>query len=123
MRMSVNKQRLLTLSGYLVGLAAMMLQACIETKETDCGKLCGNWVSTQGKPDVLIYREGDAYKVTVFKRSGIRRKPKPETYLLREEEGNLFINTGYRIDIAYNEATDVLTFSPHGDYTRASDKQ
>lgn len=33
--------------------------------------------------------------------------------------GNLFINTGYRIDIAYNEATDVLTFSPHGDYVRA----
>ena len=121
--MSVNKQRLLTLSGYLVGLAAMMLQACIETKETDCGKLCGNWVSVQGKPDVLIYREGDAYKVTVFKRSGIRHRLKPETYLLREEEGNLFINTGYRIDIAYNEATDVLTFSPHGDYTRASEKQ
>ena len=116
--MSVNKQRLLTLSGYLVGLAAMMLQACTETKETDCSKLCGNWVSVQGKPDVLIYREGDAYKVTVFKRSGIRRKPKPETYLLREEEGNLFINTGYRIDIAYNEAADVLTFSPHGDYVR-----
>ena len=91
--MSVNKQRLLTLSGYLVGLAAVMLQACIETKEPDCGKLCGNWVSVQGKPDVLIYR------------------------------GNLFINTGYRIDIAYNEATDVLTFSPHGDYTRASEKQ
>ena len=121
--MSVNKQRLLTLSGYLVGLAAMMLQACTETKETDCDKLCGNWVSVQGKPDVLIYREGDTYKVTVFKRGGFRRKPKPETYLLREEEGNLFIHTGYRIDIAYNEATDVLTFSPHGDYTRASDKQ
>lgn len=69
--------------------------------------------------DVLIYREGDAYKVTVFKRGGLSRRLKPETYLLREEEGNLFINTGYRIDIAYNEATDVLTFSPHGDYVRA----
>lgn len=121
--MSINKQRLLTLSGYLVGVAALMLQACTEVKETDCSKLCGNWVSVQGKPDVLIFREGDAYKVTVFKRSGLRRRLKPETYLLREEEGNLFINTGYRIDIAYNEATDVLTFSPHGDYTRASEKQ
>ena len=108
------------MSGYLVGLAALMLQACTEAKKKpDCSKLCGNWVSVGRKPDVLIYREGDAYKVTVFKRSGIRRKPKPETYLLREEEGNLFINTGYRIDIAYNEATDVLTFSPHGDYVRA----
>lgn len=120
--MSISKERLLTLSSYLVGVAALMLQACTEARETDCSKLCGNWVSVAGKPDVLIYREGDAYKVTVFKRSGLRRRLKPATYLLREENGNLFINTGYRIDIAYNEAADVLTFSPHGDYTRASEK-
>ena len=63
-------------------------------------------------------KEGDAYKVTVFARSGKTRKLKPETYLLVEENGNLFINTGYRIDIAYNEAADVLTFSPNGDYVR-----
>ena len=31
------------------------------------------------KPDVLIYKEGDAYKVTVFARSGKTRKLKPET--------------------------------------------
>ena len=72
----------------------------------------------EGKPDVLIYKEGDAYKVTVFARSGKTRKLKSETYLLVEENGNLFINTGYRIDIAYNEAADVLTFSPNGDYVR-----
>ena len=47
-----------------------------------------------------------------------RRKLKPETYLLQEENGNLFMNTGFRIDVAYNEATDVLTFSPNGDYVR-----
>ena len=82
--------------------------------------LCGNWESVEGKPDVLIYKEGEAYKVTVFKRSGIRRRLKPETYLLQEENGNLFMNTGFRIDVSYNEATDVLTFSPNGDYVRAS---
>ena len=49
---------------------------------------------------------------------GLRRKLKPETYLLQEENGNLFMNTGFRIDVAYNEATDVLTFSPNGDYVR-----
>ena len=32
--------------------------------------------------------------------------------------GNLFMNTGFRIDVSYNEATDVLTFSPNGDYVR-----
>ena len=80
--------------------------------------LCGNWESVEGKPDVLIYKEGEAYKVTVFRRSGLRRKLKPETYLLQEENGNLFMNTGFRIDVSYNEATDVLTFSPNGDYVR-----
>ena len=74
----------------------------------------------EGKPDVLVYKEGEAYKVTVFRRSGMRRKLKPETYLLQEENGNLFMNTGFRIDVSYNEATDVLTFSPGGDYVRAN---
>lgn len=73
-----------------------------------------------GKPDVLIYKEGDACKVTVFARSGRTRRLKPRTYLLVEEDGNLFINTGYRIDVYYNEATDVLTFSPNGDYVRTN---
>ena len=65
--------------------------------------LCGNWESVEGKPDVLIYKEG-------------------ETYLLQEENGNLFMNTGFRIDVSYNEATDILTFSPNGDYVRVNPK-
>ena len=56
--------------------------------------------SRQGKRDLLIYKEGEAYKVTVFKRSGNRRKLKPETYLLQEENGNLCMNTGGRIDVS-----------------------
>jgi hypothetical protein len=28
------------------------------------------------------------------------------------------MNTGFRIDVAYNEETDVLSFSPNGDYIR-----
>ena len=58
------------------------------------------------------------YKSQVCKLSGLRRKLKPETYLLLEENGNLFMNTGFRIDVSYNEAADVLTFSPNGDYIR-----
>ena len=72
----------------------------------------------EGQARCLIYKEGEAYKVTVFRRSGLRRKLKPETYLLQEENDNLFMNTGFRIDVSYNEATDVLTFSPGGDYVR-----
>ena len=83
---------------------------------TDEGE--ANWESVEGKPDVLIYKEGKAYKVTVFKRKGLGRELKPQTYLLQMENGNLFMNTGFRIDVAYNEETDVLTFSPNGDYVR-----
>ena len=115
--MSISRMKMLQVSKCLIGLAVMVLQSC-DVAENRRDLLCGNWESVEGKPDVLIYKEGEAYKVTVFKRSGIRRKLKPETYLLQEENGNLFMNTGFRIDVAYNEASDVPTFSPNGDYVR-----
>ena len=115
--MSISRMKMLQVSKCLIGLAVMVLQSC-DVAENRRDLLCGNWESVEGKPDVLIYKEGEAYKVTVFKRSGIRRKLKPESYLLQEENGNLFMNTGFRIDVAYNEASDVLTFSPNGDYVR-----
>lgn len=117
----MRNRQLVKVAGYLIGVASLMLQSCTSLEENDCDKLCGSWNSMEGKPDVLIYREGKSYKVTVFGRSGKARRLKPTTYLLVEENGNLFINTGYRIYISYNEATDVLTFSPHGDYIRASE--
>ena len=86
----------------LISMAALILQSCSESG-TDRDKLCGSWTSVEGKPDVLVYKEGEAYKVTVFARSGKTRVLKPKTYLLVEENGNLFINTGYRIDVSYNE--------------------
>lgn len=68
---------------------------------------------------MLVYKEGELFKVTLFRRTGVRRRLKPQTYLLqREADGNLYMNTGFRIDVAYNEETDVLTFSPNGDYIR-----
>ena len=115
--MSISRMKMLQVSKCLIGLAVMVVQSC-DVAENRRDLLCGNWESVEGKPDVLIYKEGEAYKVTVFKRSGIRRRLKPETYLLQEENGNLFMNTGFRIDVAYNEASDVLTFSPNGDYVR-----
>ncbi|CAK7036252.1 MAG: hypothetical protein PARBB_01907 [Parabacteroides distasonis] len=119
--MSLSRMKMLQVSKCLIGLAVVMLQSC-ETVDNRRDLLCGNWESVEGKPDVLIYKEGEAYKVTVFKRSGLRRKLKPETYLLQEENGNLFMNTGFRIDVSYNEAADILTFSPNGDYVRSAKK-
>ena len=119
--MKITKNQLLLMGSCMIGLASIILQSCTEMEDTR-NLLCGNWESVEGKPDVLIYKEGEAYKVTVFKRSGLRRKMKPETYLLQEENGNLFMNTGFRIDVSYNDATDILTFSPNGDYVRVNPK-
>ena len=100
----MRNKSLMRLAVCLIGMAAMVLQG------------------VEGKPDVLVYKEGEAYKVTVFARSGKMRRLRPQTYLLVEENGNLFINTGHRIDISYNEAADVLTFSPNGDYVRKEER-
>lgn len=118
----ISRSRLIELAGYALALSSLLLTACSEVKDNDLSKLCGNWVSVANKPDVLVFKEGEHYKVTVFRRVGMTKRVKPKTYLLVEENGNLFINTGYRIDVAYNEAADVLTFSPNGDYTRAGGK-
>ena len=118
--MKMTKIRMLNISKCLIGLATIMLQSCDVTDNTR-DKMCGNWESVGNKTDVLIFKEGDTYKVTIFKRSAIRRKLKPETYLLMEDNGNVFFNTGFRIDVAYNEATDILTFSPNGDYVRKAE--
>ena len=117
----MRNRQFMKLAACLIGFASLMLQGCTGMKEQDCDKLCGSWTSMEGKPDILIYKEGDAYKVTIFGRSGKVRRLKPVTYLLVEENGNLFINTGYRIDISYNEETDVLTFSPNGVYVRTTE--
>lgn len=121
--MNLTRKQVLLMGSYLLGMASLLLQGCAGTGTTERDRLCGNWESVTGKPDILIYKEGEAYKVTVFKRTGLSRKMKPETYLLQEESGgNLFINTGFRIDVSYNEATDVLTFSPNGDYVRKNNE-
>ena len=122
MNIELTKTQRLLLCGGMIGLASLMLQACETVMKEDEDvreKICGNWQSAEGKPDILVYKEGTLYKVTLFGRAGVRRKLKPETYLLqREADGNLYMNTGFRIDVAYNEETDVLSFSPNGDYIR-----
>lgn len=120
--MMLNCKQTKLLVGCMLSMAILLLESCTQTAKNDPDKMCGNWVSVKGKPDVLIFKEGEQYKVTVFRRVGMTKRVKPKTYLLVEENGNLFINTGYRIDVAYNEATDVLTFSPNGDYTRVKEK-
>ena len=86
MNIELTKTQRLLLCGGLIGLASLMLQACetvMKENEDIREKICGNWQSVEGKPDILVYKEGALYKVTLFRRAGVHRKLKPETYLLR----------------------------------------
>ena len=124
MNIELTKTQRLLLCGGLIGVASLMLQARgAGMKENDDirDEIWGHWQCGEGKPHVLVYKEGALYKVTLFRRAGVHRKLKPETYLLqREADGNLYLNTGFRIDVAYNEETDILSFSPNGDYIRVN---
>ena len=57
--MSISRTKMLQVSKCLIGLAVMVLQSC-ETVDNRRDLLCGNWESVEGKPDVLIYKEGEA---------------------------------------------------------------
>ena len=59
MRMNLSKVKMLQVSKCLIGLAVMMLQSC-DVVDNRRDMLCGNWESVEGKPDVLIYKEGEA---------------------------------------------------------------
>ena len=98
--------------------AALTLQGCTAWPQADMERLCGHWESTEGKPDVVIRNDGGTHKVTLMSKGGKQRKLKPQTFVLMEDGGNMFIDTGYRIGVSYNENTDVLTFPPYGDYKR-----
>lgn len=118
MRLNNNSKLLV---GCMLMLAVLLLNSCSQPKQREIlNKFCGSWESVGYKPNLVIFKEGDQYKLTLFKRSGITRRINPETYLVIEENDKIFINTGFRIDMAYNETTDVLTFSSYGDYTRVS---
>ena len=70
--MSISRMKMLQVSKCLIGLAVMVLQSC-DVAENRRDLLCGNWESVEGKPDVLIYKEGEAYG------DYVRVKPQPET--------------------------------------------
>ena len=76
----------------------------------------------------MLFRSYQAKEIVNYRRTHGPLKSAEELRLLKdfpllqEENGNLFMNTGFRIDVSYNEATDILTFSPNGDYVRVNPK-
>ncbi len=84
--MSISRMKMLQVSKCLIGLAVMVLQSC-DVAENRRDLLCGNWESVEGKPDVLIYKEGRS-----LQGDGIQTERHPP----QAETGNLPLAGGER---------------------------
>lgn len=84
---------ILLLSAVTAALAFVI--SCKETNAERLEKMCGEWVSTGGS--------------------------EAETYLVRETEGVLFIETGFAVMMDYDREKDRIRLSPGGEYRRKSD--
>lgn len=99
------------------GFLCLLIVAC-GGQGTDMGKICGEWESTSGKPDIRIVKDGKCYRLTVFARNGMTGERESEIYLIQQKNGAMFIDTGFHIDMVYDEGKDMLTFSTGGEYIR-----
>ena len=93
---------ILLLSAVTVALAFVI--SCKETNAERLEKMCGEWVSTGGKPPFTLWEEDGKYRVTVMHRNH-KGDSEAETYLVRETEGE----------------KDHIRLSPGGEYRRKSD--
>lgn len=109
---------ILLLSAVTTALAFVI--SCKETNAERLEKMCGEWVSTGGKPPFTLWEEDGKYRVTVMHRNH-KGGSEAETYLVRETEGVLFIETGFAVMMDYDREKDRIRLSPGGEYRRKSD--
>lgn len=110
---------ILLLSAVTVALA--MVMSCKETGADRLKRMCGEWVSTGSKPPFILWEEDGKYHVTVLHRNH-KGGEEAETYLVRETEGVLFIETGFAVMMDYDREKDRIRLSPGGEYRRKSDE-
>ncbi len=95
------------------------LSSCKETNADRLEKMRGDWVSTGNKPPFTLSEENGQYRVTVIKKSHAG-STRTETYLIRETDGCLFIETGLAVMLTYDKEKDRIHLSPGGEYKRSN---
>lgn len=108
---------ILLLSAVTVALAFVI--SCKETDTDKLEKMRGDWVSTGSKPPFTLSEENGQYRVTVTKKNHAGRT-RTETYLIRETDGYLFIETGLAVMLTYDKEKDRIHLSPGGEYKRSN---
>lgn len=105
----------------LLAVVAVMavFTSCKETNTGRLEKMRGDWVSTGNKPPFTLSEENGQYRVTVIKKSHAG-STRTETYLVRETDGYLFIETGLAVMLTYDKEKDRIHLSPGGEYKRSN---
>lgn len=99
--------------------AVAVLGLCKETNADRLEKMRGDWVSTGRKPPFTLWEENGQYHVTVSRKS-YAGSTRTETYLIRETDGCLFIETGLAVMLTYDKEKDRIHLSPGGEYKRSN---
>ena len=94
----------------------LLLASCKDSPEKQLEQMRGEWVHVKGYPAFTLSEKGGTYSVT--RKANIRGKVLETAYQVSEQDGNLFIETGFGILLTYDKERDRITLSPGGEYKR-----
>lgn len=94
----------------------LLVAACSERPAKELERMRGEWVSVKGSPYFSLWEENGQYKVT--RTVTVRGKERTDTYIVRETDGCLYIDTGFAVVLTYDKRTDRITLSPGGEFQR-----
>lgn len=96
----------------------LSLAGCTGSEEKQLEKMRGEWVHVKGHPAFTLSKTGGKYTVT--RKANIRGKVLETAYQVSEQDGKLFIETGFAILLTYDKGRDRITLSPGGEYKRVT---
>ena len=96
----------------------VLLASCKDSPEKQLEQMRGEWVHVKGHPAFTLSETGGEYTVT--RKANIRGKVLETTYQVSEQDGKLFIETGFAILLTYDKERDRITLSPGGEYKRVT---
>ena len=94
----------------------LLLASCKDSPEKQLEQMRGEWVHVKGHPAFTLSEKGGTYSVT--RKANIRGKVLETAYQVSEQDGNLFIETGFGILLTYDKERDRIILSPGGEYKR-----
>lgn len=96
----------------------LLLASCKDSPEKQLEQMRGEWVHVKGHPAFTLSETGGKYTVT--RKANIRGKVLETAYQVSEQDGKLFIETGFAILLTYDKERDRITLSPGGEYKRVT---